>query len=227
MTVGFFLVDTQTLDSMAGYAGARALVRSVRQTMPRVKIAMLTDGSSPEVEGVDFVRRYASEPMARLRMRHHKALDGDWLFVDADVLIQKDVRDVFDDKDFEIAVTLRDWPHLKPGVGFTERMPYNMGVVFSRSKAFWAAAFDALVERPKELQRWMGDQEVFCELIVSEQYRVRRLSGTVYNFPPIYNRTDETPETRLLEADAAILHFKGPQRKPLMLSRIGETVPCV
>jgi hypothetical protein len=224
VTVGFFLVDTQTLDSMAGYAGARYLLRSVRAAMPGVPVVQLTDDKSPEVAGVDEVRRFPSEPMARLRMRHHAHALGDWLLVDADVVVQRDVRDIFDEA-FDIGVTVRDWPHLKPGAGFTAEMPYNMGVVFSRTVVFWAEAYARLRELPKDAQRWMGDQEVFCELVDAARYRIKRVSGTVYNFPPALNG-DARPEAARLEAAAAIVHFKGPHRKPLLLRRAGEVVPC-
>jgi hypothetical protein len=222
--VGFYLVDTQTLDSMACYACARALVKSIRTVMPRTPVVQLTDDSSPEVVGVDDVKRFKSEPMARMRMRHHGSLTGEWLFVDADVLIQRDVRDVFN-AEFDLAVTNRDWPHVKPAAGFTEAMPYNMGVVFSRNPQFWGEAYAQLRELPKPAQRWMGDQEVFGDLIATRRYNVKMLSGTVYNYPPAV-RGEETAYTRALEAEAAIVHFKGARRKPIMLSRIGEVVPC-
>lgn len=230
MKVGFYLIDTRTLDSMAGYACAKALAQSVRRTMPRVPVVHFTDDQSPAAEGVDQVLRLPKEPMARLRMKHHASVSGDWLFVDTDVLIQQDVRRVFD-RAFDLAVTIRDWPHVKAAPGFTERMPFNMGVVFSRCAAFWDDCYRMLQEKPKDLQRWMGDQEVFCDLIAMGRYRVEDVSGTRYNFPPT---PEADPKFQSLERDAAILHFKGPQRKVAMLRRIGalmlpevgEVVPC-
>lgn len=223
MTVGFYLLDTKTLDSMCGYACARALTRSVREVMPGVPVVHFTDEQSPKVDGVDEVIRKLREPMARLRMRHHAEVAGDWLFLDTDVLVQRDVRAVFRDR-FDVAITIRDWPHVKPAVGFTERMPFNMGVVFSRSPAFWRDVYIRMMAQPKDLQRWMGDQEAFCQVLADRHYRIRRLSGTRFNFPPSVDAQDTKSQT--LEAAASIVHFKGPQRKPMMLSRIGETVPC-
>lgn len=223
MTVGFYLLDTRTLDSMAGYAGARALVRSVRAAMPDVPVVQFTDEASPAVEGVDGVRRKPREAMALLRMRHHAGVQGDWLFVDTDVLIQRDVRDVFR-KPFDLAIPDRVWPHLRPSSGFTRRMPFNMGVVFSRCRAFWADVYWRLLQRPKAERRWMGDQEMFCEVLAEHRHKVRTLPGLTYNFPPALEGDDLTASAAL-EPDAAIVHFKGPQRKPLMLTRIGERVP--
>lgn len=220
MTIGFYLLDTGTLDSLCGYACARALTRSVRAVMPGVSVVQFTDDDSPGVCGVDEVLRMRREKMARLRMRHHSNVSGDWLFVDTDVLFQRDVRNVFD-QPFDLAVADREWDHVKPAAGFTERMPINMGVVFSRVPAFWAECHARLKELPKEKQRWMGDQEVFCELIAEGRYDVRHLPGAVYNFPPATDDEDISG----LELEAAIVHFKGPQRKPLMLRRIGERIP--
>lgn len=219
MKIGFYLLDTGTLDSMCGYACARALVRSVREVMAGVEVVQFTDDDSPTVEGVDRTCRLPEEPMARLRMRHHATVTGDWLFVDTDVLFQRDVRDVFKNA-FDLAVADRDWDHVKPAAGFTERMPFNMGVVFSRTPAFWAECLARLKELPKPKQRWMGDQEVFCDILSEQRYRVALLPGAIYNYPPSLSGHDA------IEASAAILHFKGERRKPLMLKRIGEVIPC-
>lgn len=136
MTVGVFLVDTKTLDAECGYLCAKHMARSVREHMPGVEVVQFTDDLSRPIDGVDAALRLPRGPMAQLRMQHHANVSGDWLFVDTDVLVQQDVRDVFM-KDFDIAIAERDWDHLKPANGFTERMPHNMGVVFSRSPAFW------------------------------------------------------------------------------------------
>lgn len=222
MTIGFYLLDTGTLDSLCGYACARALVRSARAVMPGVPVIQFTDEESPSVCGIDEVVRMPRERMARLRMRHHGNVTGDWLFVDTDVLFQRDVRDVFD-KGFDLAVADREWDHVRPAAGFTARMPINMGVVFSRSPAFWAECHARLKELPKGKQRWMGDQEVFCEILAEDRYSVRHLPGAIYNFPPAIDADDDCISG--LEQEAAIVHFKGPQRKPLMLRRIGERIP--
>lgn len=221
MKIGFYLIDTKTLDSMCGYKCALALVASAKRCMPHVDVVHLTNESSPPVVGVDETIRFMNEPMARLRMRHHANLSGDWLFVDTDVLFQADVQRVFDDE-FDLAVTSRGWDHLRAAPGFTERMPTNMGVVFSRTSAFWAECLARVRELPKTQQQWMGDQEVFCELLEEGRYNVRHLPGSVYNFPPA---VDDSEMSRELESVAAIVHFKGEQRKPMMLRRIGERVP--
>lgn len=221
MKIGFYLIDTQTLDSMCGYACAQALIASARRVMPTCQIVHFTDDISPSVEGVDETIRLMGEPMARLRMRHHASVTGNWVFVDTDVVFQADVQSVFT-TDFDIAVADRDWEHVKAAAGFTDRMPFNMGVVFSRTHSFWAECYARVRQLEKPQQRWMGDQEVFCELIEEGRFTVHQLPGSVYNFPP---SLDDNDVSRAIEAKAAIVHFKGAQRKPMMLRRIGAQIP--
>lgn len=221
MKIGFYLVDTQTLDSMAGYKCAIELVRSARASIKKAEVYHLTDNDSPAVDGVDDTIRMKLEPMARMRMRHHGLLTGEWLFVDTDVVFQQDVRNVFQN-DFDIAVCDREWDHVKPAGGFTDRMPWNMGVVFSRTPAFWTECYQRVRLLDKQKQRWMGDQEAFCDVIEEGQFKVHQLPGAVYNFPPAL---DNNESSQAIEAKAAIVHFKGEQRKPMMLQRIGATIP--
>lgn len=222
MNVGFFHVDSKTESAQDGYSCARLLVASVRRCMPYAKIVHFTDVDSPGVKGVDCVRRKPSEPMALLRMRHHAGVDGEWLFVDTDVIVQRSaVRKVFTDE-FDIAITDRTWPHLRAAVGFTERMPFNTGVMFSRCPRFWQDVYCRLRNLEPALQQWMGDQEVICEIVNEDpcRYQVKRLRGHRYNFPP--QVPSEKADDKQLETEAFIVHYKGPTRKPLMMARKAE-----
>lgn len=176
---------------------AKALISSVRRVMPDVEIFQLTDGKTRGYPGVGVIRLDDDVPMAIRRMLLHASLPGDWLFVDTDVVIQKDVRHVFED-DFDIAVTDRvgsAWENSPDVVG----MPYNMGVTFSRNPAFWAAAAEKLKTLPAKLQQWEGDQRVVCSL--TKDWNTKVLPGLIYNHTPY------TPEED--RSHAAILHFKG------------------
>lgn len=219
MRIGFYHVATDNPASETGYECARLLVKSAKAKMPDVPVFMFTDLTSRPVKGVDKVFRKPSEPMALLRMRHHACVEGDWLFVDTDVFFQQPVIDVFQSATWDIGVTSRDWTHLPESAGFAERMPYNMGVVFSRCPEFWGECYTRLRDESPELQRWMGDQQVFCDTIASERYEIKSLSGVRYNFPP------ELPGSTAkdLERVAHILHFKGSKRKSLLL---GEPRAC-
>ena len=197
MKIGFFAQD----EGEHLYIG-RNLIRSVRENMPGTEVYQLTDEHTPVLDGAIPVRLKGDMPMAVRRMSHHAMLEGEWLFVDTDCVILKDVSDVFDDPAFDIAVTDRKgsmWE--KTAYGMV--MPYNMGVTFSRSPAFWAEVRLRLLELPAAYQRWEGDQRVVCDMI-RKGFPAKVLPGKVYNY---------TPEKRGDPLDhAAIAHFKGPRK---------------
>jgi hypothetical protein len=133
-------------------------------------------------------------------MMLHASLTGDWLFVDTDVVFQKDVRHVFD-SEFDIACTDRKgtvWDN----TWYSDLMPFNMGVTFSRRPEFWQAVLEDLKDMPLKFQKWEGDQ-----LAVGKLYRdwnTKVLPGLVYNFTPVEREEDRS--------HAAIVHFKGPRK---------------
>jgi hypothetical protein len=226
MTIGFFHVENGTKASEENYSCARALVRSVRETMPGTRVVQFTDEATQAVKGVDAVRRKPSEPMALLRMRHHAGVKGEWVFVDTDVIFQHKVNQIFK-LTFDIGLTSRAWEHLKPAMGFSERMPFNTGVVFSRKPHFWQEVYCRLKALEPEQQQWMGDQEVIGEMAMedSPRYDFRVLNGRMLNFPPVL----EDPTTAYEQSlkDAWIVHYKGPKRKRLLMKRIKQEEVCV
>lgn len=196
MQVGFFVQGVGPhLDI------AKHLVASCKAVIPQVPVYQLTDDKTPCVEGALAIRLGGDMPMAVRRVTHHSMLDGEWLFVDTDCVIRKDVSDVFED-DFEVALTDRKgsmWEKTPYGMV----MPYNMGVTFSRSPEFWEKVKKYLLTMPPKYQEWEGDQRVVCEMAMAG-YPVKVLPGRIYNF---------TPETRGDKAEhAAILHLKGPRK---------------
>lgn len=178
---------------------AKHLIRSVREVMPDVEIWHLTDEHTPAL--CDVKRIFGHMPMAVRRISHHANLYGDWLFIDTDCVVRKDVRHVFED-DFPVAVTDRKgtaWEKSPYGMV----MPYNMGVTFSRSPDFWAEVLRHLKSLPPRYQHWEGDQRVVCEM-VGAGYPAKVIPGRIYNF---------TPEEREDSIDhAAIVHFKGKRK---------------
>lgn len=220
MTIGFFYIDAGTESADANRACARVMVQSAKREMPNTRVVQFTDEATSGIKGVDAVVRKPTEPMALLRMRHHAAVKGDWLFVDTDVVFQNDVSRVFRQHSFDIAVTNRDWTHLKAAGGFTARMPFNTGVVFSRAPRFWREVYSRLRAYPPDLQQWMGDQEAIGDLVRENDemrwFTIHQLKGSIFNYPPEIKL--ETTATQRLAA-ASIVHYKGPSRKQMMLKR--------
>lgn len=199
MRVGFFCQTPGEHLDMASH-----LVRSVRESMPGVEVFHLTNGGCPAADGVDGVIRLSGDmPMAIRRVAIHSMLAGDWLFVDTDCVIRKDVRHVFDDE-FMVALTDRKgsiWERSEYG----KLMPYNMGVTFSRSPGFWARVLEGMNSVGDDLKQWCGDQLVVCKIAALNVPGIKVLPGRVYNY---------TPEKRGDSLDhAAIVHYKGERKK--------------
>jgi len=200
MKVGFFFQE-QGIESLVHLSLARGLLNSVRDSMPGVKVYQLTDDKSPILEGVDGVDRCSDKiPMAVLRMMLQANCGGDWLFVDTDVIVQKDVRHIFDEP-FDVALTDRVGSTLE-GSAYAKAMPYNLGVSFSRSPGFWHEALRYLKTLPAKFQQWEGDQRVICEMVKQKLWgNIKILPGAIYNYSP----------KNLAEnySQASIVHFKG------------------
>lgn len=194
MTVGFFTVFRS---DPRHFLHAASLVRESPSP-----VVQLTDDRTPVVPGVSGVRRIHHGPMLERRLEHYGNVDGDWLLVDTDVSIRKDVSSVFDDPAFDVALTDRNWPHLPQASDVLQTMPFNTGVAFSRAPGFWRDVLKAWMAEGKT--DWLSEQRAVYAVVRSGQWRVKILPGQIYNYPP--QSQDDT-------TDAAIYHYKGPHRK--------------
>jgi hypothetical protein len=188
---------------------AKQMLESARDVMPHAKVHHLTDDKCPALEGVDTVRVFHGDmPMAIRRMMHHAACAGDWLFVDSDIIFQRDVSDVFN-KPFDVALTDRGGT-ITNEAKFAESMPYNIGVVFSRSPKFWMKVVEHLQTLPPREQEWMGDQIVVNAMVKhgGHGFDVKIIPGKTYNYPPKSENDD-------LSA-VSIVHYKGNRKKWLL-----------
>lgn len=203
MNIGFFCMAASHLEM------AKHLLDSVRDVMPHAKVHHLTDDQCPTLEGVDSTRvMYGDMPMAIRRMTHHAACVGEWLFVDSDIIFQKDVSDVFSSP-FDVALTDRDGT-ITNEAKFAEAMPHNIGVVFSRSQKFWIKVIEHLQSLPPKQQEWMGDQMVVNAMVRQggHGFDIKTIPGEVYNYPPKSENDDLS--------NAAIVHYKGNRKKWLL-----------
>ncbi len=218
MNIGFYLVWEK---KPLYYLLADIMVASAKKHMPNVPVIQLTDEKSPIVNGVDDVRRIPKRPLPAMRAAHFASCEGDWLFVDTDVVFQQSVEHVFDRKyalgfdqpigDFDIAVAAR---RDGPDAEYTKErgMPYNAGVIFSRSPAFWLVV-SAIVNLP-DTDPWYGDQKALCTVIAGDKFNVLELPSA-YNFAPKDGADDAS--------HALVVHCKG-DRKDWMLDRFRKEV---
>jgi hypothetical protein len=168
--------------------------------MPDVEIYHLTDMNCPSF--AEPIRLPKNEPMGVHRIRHYTQLVGDWLFCDSDVLFRKDVRPVFDEP-FDVAVATRGGDKVA-ATEYGRVMPYNFGVVFSRSPAFWRKALEGLLTMDAKAQEWGGEQFVTGKLVDSGLFKTMVL-------PRGYNYTPEGAGEKL--GGVSILHMKGHRKK--------------
>lgn len=206
MKVGFFHVGRGVTPHVEL---ASILIASIRRIMPTVPIVHFTDTDTRAIAGVDEVWRQPSGPIALGCLdAYADAGDEDWLFVDTDVVIQRDVRHIFS-APFDIAVADRAGTLKEKEIGtkFMASMPYNKGAVFSRAPTFWAAAAAHLRMQSEKRQNWMGDQASMNHVIAAGTFKVEILPAR-YNYPPLRQDEDITAQ--------AILHYKG-SRKAWML----------
>ena len=208
MTVGFFTIfKTDPLP----FLHATALVADVQRVMPGVPVRHLTDATTPTVRGAEVVRIASTEPLLHQRLDHYRRCEGEWLLVDTDVSLRADVRGVFDDPTFDVALVDRDWPEQPQGEDTWRTMPFNTGVVFVRTPAFWQAVFDLWRTFPATAQDWYSEQRAVWQVVRTGQFKVKILPGLAYNYPP---RTRED-----VPIIAAALHYKG-SRKQWLTERI-------
>lgn len=208
MTVGFFTVVRRDPQH---FLHAEGLVQSIRATMPGVEIVQFTDDTSPRVPDTDHVQRLPHGPMLERRLEHYSHCEGDWLLVDTDVQMLRDVRHIFTDTRFDVALTDRNWPGIPQGDDVMHTMPFNTGVCFSRSSVFWQDVLTTWRAYAPTQRDWLSEQRAVYDVIRTGRYRIRILPGQVYNYPP-----------RVIDdemAGAAIAHFKG-QRKQWLTDRL-------
>lgn len=173
------------------------------------ELLQLTDQRTPSVPGVETVLRlpWNGERLMTYRLQHLAALAEPVLIVDTDVLFERDVSHVWD-RPFDVALTRRTGPAPDPnGIDLAEVMPYNTGVMFSRSQAFWQRCHALCREFPEEVQRWYGDQ--YAVRFAAPEFAVLELPVDPYNYSPAAPEEDVSQRY--------IIHYKG-ERKGWMLA---------
>lgn len=186
---------------------AEIMVRSVRGMGHQV--LQMTDGTTPKVKGANDVKRLVmDEPLMPYRLKHLALLpDFEWLLLDTDIVMQKDVSKVWD-KEFDVALTKRFEPVPFQGYDITRIMPYNTGVMFSRSRNFWRDAYEQCLTLDPQFWEWWGDQISVFLAARDGGYKLLELDCNEYNYSPKSQDEDVSGK--------AIVHYKGANRKEWM-----------
>ena len=191
------------------------LVENIRSVM-QVAIILITDDEQPAAWGRMHVLRVPKQgPLMVWRLKAHQmahTLADEILFVEPDVRLSENVFDVFEDQDFDVALTTRICRAKFNGVEFTERAPYTLGCSFSRNGEFWRQAKIHCESLPEDERKWMGDMFSVAAVAKSGVFKVKELDGRVYNRVP--NDPQDTD-------GAKTLHYGG-KRKDWLFPRAQE-----
>lgn len=171
-------------------------VESARRAMPDVEVYQLTGMDCPAF--AEPIRIPKNDPMGVHRIKHYCQLEGEWLLCDSDVMFREDVADVFREP-FDVAMATREGDPVANSE-YGRLMPYNFGVVFSRSPAFWRKALEGLQSMGPDAQEWGGEQFVAGKLMDSGLFKTKVLSRQ-------YNYTPQSVGEDL--SGVKILHMKG------------------
>jgi hypothetical protein len=199
------------------------LVASLRKAMPATPVVQLSDTRTAAVPGVDRVLRrdWNGAALMTFRMDHYAALpEGAWLLLDTDMVVQADVSVVFElDRAFDVAMHRRERTIVRPpawdefpellGQDLAAFMPYNTGVVFSRTARFWTVARESLERLEPRYHRWFGDQVAVRMAVETGAFRVLDLH-------PAFNYTPSSEDDDI--SRAYVVHYKG-VRKDWMRAR--------
>lgn len=205
MRVAFMHVDTDWAPHTR--ALAEAMVRSAHAVIPGVEVIHMSGDSTPPIEGADTVFRRSVDPekMMLSRLEHYKSLPaGDNLFVDTDVIFQKNPEVVFKDE-FDVALTRRDGSMYVEKTNLYALMPYNSGVMFCRNPRFFADCYDHCLTLEEGRKHWFGDQLALKVVVESGKYLVKELDCHTWNYAPKSDGEDLSSK--------GIVHYKGRKRK--------------
>ena len=186
---------------------AKLMLASVRKFMPDWHIIQFSDVDTHLIEGADERRTLdLLTPRVKTRFACLASLSPTdrVICLDTDVLLKSDIGFIFERSPFDVALTYRDHDVWDPnGINVARVMPYNTGVMFSRSSTFWRECLDQY----PDTDAWYADQLAVKSVADSGRYKVMRLPATKFNF---------TPASEDATDDAFVYHYKGPDKKVWM-----------
>lgn len=190
---------------------AEDLVANVKAVMPGTPIFHVTDEKTYPIPGAEVLRVARDVPLMTWHMKCHReaqALGDEVLFTEPDVRFKASILDVFDDPDFDIAVTEREvdstWDINGQKVLLSDVAPYTLGTTFSRSRDFWREVTEHCATLGDKEQHWLGDMLSLWAIMQTGRYKVKVIPGPIYNHIPC---------AREDTCDCKVLHYKGMRKE--------------
>lgn len=213
MRIAFLHVEDERNNPGRARKLAEIMVASVRKVVAEPYLIQMTDSDTPKLEGVDEISRLEMDHPNFMvyRLTHLTRFRGDMMILDTDVMVLQDPSHVFK-MAFDVALTKRDKHIISKRMGYTADdpwMPFNTGVMFSRSRDFWKDALEYCKTLEDRHQKWFGDQISVAEIVYRRKYDVAVLPCDDWNYSPA--SSDEPLDGR------KIVHFKGESRKQWMI----------
>lgn len=193
---------------------AEDLVVNIKAIMPGTPVFHVADETTAPVAGAEVLRVKRDVPLMTWHMRCHReaqALGDEVLFTEPDVRFRTEILHVFDDPDFDVAVTEREvdstWNIDGQKVLLSAVAPYTLGTTFSRSAQFWADVTAHCATLGLAEQHWLGDMLSLWAVMQTGKYKVKVIPGPIYNHIPC-SREDS--------CEVKVLHYKGMRKDWLM-----------
>lgn len=199
---------------------AEIMIASVRRSMPGVKVVQMADLTTPALAVDEVVRKPFSHMFwVPWLMEFVSELPGEVLFLDSDIVVQRDLSPLFN-TGADLVITTRG-----PKVFDGRQMPFLLGVTASRTPEIWLELRDRVLAMPEEKDRgWWGSQVAIFDMWMDEQdgrgkWKIAVVDCDPHNYVP----KDENDAP----ADKWVLHYKGKKRKPWMLKKWGVSHEAV
>ena len=196
------------------------MVKSLLRYNPNANVIMCTDKNTPDVMGITERREFdlnRDEMMtSRLKAFAELRLGEPALYIDTDMIFidEVNVRELLGDN--EIAMCRREFAKNaifnveQRGMRFDEHKdktidevyPYIGCATATRDGDVWKRLYGMLDGMDKKYRRWYGDQEALREY--AKANKIGEMPESVIGCLPEYK-----------EHQAKIVHYKGPDRKPL------------
>jgi len=202
----------------------KMLTYSIKKIYPKSSVISIRGRKQPPIESVDYSEKW-DFPKGNVMYDdvackvHIREKYGPTVFIDADMLLIRDIDKFFEIGDCDFSLTERteksklqflNYESHKdrfPGLvnkTLGETMPYNGGIYFCKNLdaiKYMLASFDSMSE---EYFSWYGIQIALLEMVKSNLFKVKIFKDMIYNYTP--SNIEEDLGTKV------ILHFKGSKR---------------